>query len=489
MADSSELERLQAELKQLREALPPLPHPDTLYAHISDTCLKVHALTEPIAKVGSQIDSLRRDEGSVEQRNSFYELLEMTVWKLQYQLLLYHTTLDNLLTLPPILVATHAMEDSTWQTKISSELLDIDDKPVKANPMDVYDDISTQLKTLERYTRALDSIEDEIGEQDLREARDFQRHVLLELQAIRLQLQQMERRKLEPAPAAGGGGDVSCDLSFEGPVDVNYPDYSDSGKDEEGDAGKGGPEVEEVSEEGADIVEVQRQEGDRIQQIAEFMEQVEEDEEVVNPVDLMALIAYELVEIDDAPVDEEPGQARPAEREVRIRPREEERPEDRVSMLRQELRQAEQARDDLDMLMRQLEAQERGPLRSFVTGGIRREYERKMPCIFCKARGHHYSDQCTVFRTARERERILADEGRCRACLDWWCQRGLRCRKAGVRCRYCDGTEHNSCVCEAPERYRRLQTQLEELQRVYERNMVRIHLISRRLEREAARDH
>ncbi|KAK5986509.1 hypothetical protein GCK32_008348 [Trichostrongylus colubriformis] len=485
MADSSELERLQAELKQLREALPTLPDPDTLYAHISDTCLKVHALKDPITKLGKQIDSLRKDEGNVEQRNNTYQLLDMTVWKIQYQLLLYHTTLDNLLTFPPILVATQAMEDSSWQTKMSSELLDIDDKPVRTNPTEVFEDIATHLKTLERYTRTLDSIEDDIGNQDLREAGDFQRRVLLELQAIRLHLQQTERRESDQTPAAGGGEDASGHLSFEGPVDVNYPDYSDSDEDEEEAVGKGGPEVEEAQEADAGIVDVQRQENAQIQQNAEFMEQVEEDEEAINPADLMVLVAEDLVEIDDAPGEEEPGPARPAEREVRIRPREEERPEDRVARLRQELRQAQQARENLDMMMRQVEAQGSGPLRNFICRGMRREDE-EMPCIFCKVRGRHYSDQCTTFSSARQREKILADEGRCRACLDWWCPRGPRCKKAGVPCRYCNETGHNSCVCEAPEHYRRRQNQLEGLQRAYEQATARIHKTSRRLEREGA---
>ncbi|KAK5967271.1 hypothetical protein GCK32_018048 [Trichostrongylus colubriformis] len=234
-------------MKQLWEALPPSPHPDTLHDHISDTCLKVHALKDPFAKLGRQIDSLRRDDGSVEQRSGTYELLEMTVWKLKYQLLLYHTTHDNLLAFTPIFVATQAMR--------------LDFNLTNGTP--------------------------QVG----------------------------------PSSRCWRGGDASGDLSFEGPVDVNYPDHSDSDEDEEEDAGKRGPEVEETQESGADIVDVQRQESDRIQQNAEFMEQIEEDEEVVNPADLTVLVAEDLLEIDYAPGDVEPGRARLAEREVPIQPR------------------------------------------------------------------------------------------------------------------------------------------------------------------------
>ncbi|KAK5973311.1 hypothetical protein GCK32_004455 [Trichostrongylus colubriformis] len=51
----------------------------------------------------------------------------------------------------------------------------------------------------------------------------------------------------------------------------------------------------------------------------------------------------------------------PTEREVRIRSREEVRPEDRAE-----------------------------PPRSFVNKGISREDERETPCIFCEARGYHF---------------------------------------------------------------------------------------------------
>ncbi|KAK6060683.1 hypothetical protein COOONC_01655 [Cooperia oncophora] len=496
MADSKDFAQLQADYDRLTDSLPYLPPKETFYLKFKDVCLKVHALVNPITKLETQIETFRRDKQCWNQKTLYRELLQETAGRLQFQLLLCQSQLDTLYIYPPLMIATGAITETEWRSMMAQNVLDLDDQPVATDRAVVDQLIGTQLKKLEKCLWKLDRLEDELAEEDDEDTLNFNQQVLLHLQAIRSKVEQLERHHLQTI-SSRTTGIGSVDLSIGGPVDSNYHEYSDSDgetMDDPKSEDKANADVPKLvdpddSMDLEDSSETQKREASRIQENIAFMEPLDDsDSDIITPQDLKVLFAEELVEIDEAVGDdihEEEIQAAP---EVVVQPHDEETEEELIERLRNELRQAQQAREDLRMMMRQIETDDPGARRSFLRRRIRNEDERTMPCVFCKVRGDHYSDSCITYITTRERREILAREGRCGACLDWWCDGGPLCRKRNARCRYCGETGHNACICDLPDRTKRREDRLENLRRDLENSTTRVLRIKRRLERHGVHD-
>ncbi|XGW03870.1 hypothetical protein V3C99_015204 [Haemonchus contortus] len=250
------------------------------------------------------------------------------------------------------------------------------------------------------------------------------------------------------------GGGVSSDLSLQYGIDFNYPYYSDSEHSDEKKEATDEKTLEEGTHRSAgnegprDIPKLldpdesidsdrsignREQESARIQENVAFLEPLLGEEVNIDSKDQQAMEVEELVEVDDALGKEEetdsdvmviPQEVRPREIEVvqeePVRLRRQENEEELIQKLRREYREAIQAREDLRMMMRELETPPRCPTRNFNTG-MKHENEAEMPCVFCGMGGHHYSDSCIEFITVEARLERLAEVGRCRVCLDTWC--------------------------------------------------------------------
>ncbi|KAK5970709.1 hypothetical protein GCK32_019724 [Trichostrongylus colubriformis] len=73
---------------------------------------------------------------------------------------------------------------------------------------------------------------------------------------------------------------------------------------------------------------------------------------------------------------------------------------------------------------------------------------RMVVCGFCRQRGKHATDACTVFPAVRERRALVKEEEMCRVCLKPRCRE--RCGQ-GQRCGYCGDRTHHESLCGLPE--------------------------------------
>ncbi|KAK6029720.1 hypothetical protein OSTOST_04161 [Ostertagia ostertagi] len=507
MTDSVQLQR---DYERLRDSLPRLPSKDTLYAHIIDVFLKIHALRDPINALGKKIDTFRREEGSWHERTLELELLHTTAWKYEYQLLLYDSRLENLLTYPRLMIATNVMDETTWNEKMAQPVLDIDDNPVTTDPKQTQQEMRDYLDRLNKFHRRIELIEDELMNEDDTETLDFQKRVLLELQVIRQTLDQMDRSHGQPATSKEGQKHTSTvDRSLGGPVDLSYPDYQDS---PQLDSYKTTEVAQNRAEETTDVpklvdpddssgqedpAEMREREALYIRRNIAFLEPIieeegenvanPEDKMVLNPEDQIVLVEEELVEIDEAAGEEEDHeQVRPPAEDVRVQ-QQEETEQALVARLLNEYRQAKQAKQDIYMMISALETQPRCRLRRYQQG-VDRDSERTMPCIFCGEEGTHYSDACLTVRTGKVRNEIMDRDHRCKKCLDEWCARDNTCRKADETCFYCGSDSHNGCACELPDKSRELEERLQSLRNDCDHARMRIYRIGKRLERHGVRD-
>ncbi|XGW34116.1 hypothetical protein V3C99_018142, partial [Haemonchus contortus] len=83
--------------------------------------------------------------------------------------------------------------------------------------------------------------------------------------------------------------------------------------------------------------------------------------------------------------------------------------------------------------------------------GLGRDKEAHMGCVFCGARGIHYSDSCPILPDSTRRRFKLQEERRCLLCLEVGCEGKQSCPKSRTSCYHCKQTGHHSAVCEKPD--------------------------------------
>ncbi|EYC27881.1 hypothetical protein Y032_0008g231 [Ancylostoma ceylanicum] len=154
--------------------------------------------------------------------------------------------------------------------------------------------------------------------------------------------------------------------------------------------------------------------------------------------------------------------------------------------LLKQLRQAEQARDDLASMICDLEAKPTYHARYYHEGEKLRNIERSLQCVFCLAIGRHYSDSCIEMRYAKERRDHLKRTNRCIMCLKIRCRGGRDCSKYDTRCFHCDKYGHHSAVCELPDASERIRDRLSTLRNAYADAVKKTVHLNLRLERKNA---
>ncbi|EYB81942.1 hypothetical protein Y032_0371g141 [Ancylostoma ceylanicum] len=123
--------------------------------------------------------------------------------------------------------------------------------------------------------------------------------------------------------------------------------------------------------------------------------------------------------------------------------------------------------------------------RAFVNG-LDRSSEKRMRCVFCGARGSHYSDSCGKVRDGKRRKLLLRKEKRCITCLELECMENESCPKFWTRCFHCGQMGHHSAVCDQPDVAKRIEEQIEEATAELRHTKEKVDAIRRKLGMETA---
>ncbi|ETN80490.1 hypothetical protein NECAME_09114 [Necator americanus] len=169
----------------------------------------------------------------------------------------------------------------------------------------------------------------------------------------------------------------------------------------------------------------EQEEGERNDEnVLEVMDEVGEDESGVeyeqdeqSEEDMAAEQVEREVQRARAQVEPARGGANPgelAEAEGRAYPEEDparER-ERRRQRLRAELQSAQQERDDLRLMLQQLERHPSCPARRYSHADVRHSEQGIICCVFCNAVQQHYSDSCLTIMDVETRRLLLNNNGR-----------------------------------------------------------------------------
>ncbi|EYC40020.1 hypothetical protein Y032_0632g874 [Ancylostoma ceylanicum] len=101
--------------------------------------------------------------------------------KTQLEFLLIRTELRTLFVTPPLLIATGAISEHSWESMISQPQWDESDTPLLMKPLAIENVISDQLQVLEEYRSTLSEIRESIEAEDQKDAHRFQIAVLASL--------------------------------------------------------------------------------------------------------------------------------------------------------------------------------------------------------------------------------------------------------------------------------------------------------------------
>ncbi|KAK6760474.1 hypothetical protein RB195_021804 [Necator americanus] len=170
------------------------------------------------------------------------------------------------------------------------------------------------------------------------------------------------------------------------------------------------------------------------------------------------------------------GCAHPEEDPARERER-------RRQRLRVELRSAQQERDDLRLMLQQLERNPSCPARRYSHADVRHSEQGIICCVFRNAVQQHYSDSCLAIMDAETRRQYLIERGRCLKCPGENCRGGVDCPRRNASCFYCHEYSHHAAVCPMPDQTRDVRYRMEELNLGLEEAMNKVKRRRRRLER------
>ncbi|KAL6742396.1 hypothetical protein Aduo_015550 [Ancylostoma duodenale] len=329
--------------------------------------------------------------------------------KMQLEFLLIRTELRTLFATPPLLIATGAISDHSWESMISQPQWDESDTPLLMKQQAIENVISDQLQLLEEYRSTLSEIRELLEIEDQKDAHRFQIAVLASLANLTRVVTEGFR---EP--------DNKSEL-----VDTIQKTVEECFSRFERNALR-----DEVSEQPF------IKENDRNIRGGEGMPAHAEDRE-------------------DAPQEEEKDR-----QNTWIWSKKWKRKMRRKSGGSHKT-QLEEQRSSANWISRGKHSRIlRISSRSW-TGyqDASQDDERTLRCAFCERVGDQYSDSCTVFRNVEERKRLLQSRRRCVACLDVVFTSHI-CRKRNAPCYHCKARGHNSAICDLPEKSEEIRRQL-----------------------------
>ncbi|VDP06047.1 unnamed protein product [Heligmosomoides polygyrus] len=353
--DNNEFERLQRNYNLLRNAIPPLPSPEELYPNITRVCQRFKTTVRSISSLDERIREVRTSEETWAQRSLSQQLLKVTIDKTKLELTLIR------------------MQLKVWEAMMNRPQFDDEDRPLLIDYSQINAAISDQLELRSQHQDNIKQIRNNLLLENQKEEKSFRDRVMQEFKVLENLLTTMERHPVVLNWDA-------FDMDFFARIAVLH---------------NRGPEGVNARPDLGDAVDVDST-GSVSANVDNAVRDVDADDADADDVGADADIEHRELDQHDA-----------ARRRQGIV---DQGPDDRdvIEELFLRLRRTSQERDDLQMMINELESQERCAPRRYREGIIRRRDEFGMPCVFCEAPGHHYSDSCTpasktwTLRNARE---------------------------------------------------------------------------------------
>ncbi|KAK6028163.1 hypothetical protein OSTOST_05791 [Ostertagia ostertagi] len=417
-------------LRRIKEAIPPLPEPYTLYNKIVHRSMELRIATRFMSDLFNRIQELRISKESPKERWVQLKLLETLREKTYAEFALLRSEIRMLFTAVPLVIALELISEDDWDALITKPQRDDRGKALVLDQHQLERVMTDQFDILEEYRLMLAELRHEIKDEESHQAEDFQKSVLSALKDVsesvkagfrnftpsndRNDLEELrnivqnETSKLQEditlfvEHVRNTVVEALSKLSAPTTAEERTVDNPEDASDGEGE----GTEVLQPETDSPDKMEAQI-----IQQNVEFMENVGMD-------------------------DEEEYEALRWQRRRQI---------DR------KLYDAYVEIQELDELISELEKEPKCEPRDFKRGLIRRWDEKTIRCVFCDRVGIHYSDSCDVYKESSVRRLLLDREHRCSCCLEIKLTHH-DCRKINVGCYHCKRHGHHSAICDLPER-------------------------------------
>ncbi|KAL6742206.1 hypothetical protein Aduo_015378 [Ancylostoma duodenale] len=161
----NELRHAKKTLKDLRDAIPPLPEVDDLYDRVTLKCKEFRECTLAMTNLETRIKQLRLSKATWSERYQQLQLLEITVDKIRVEFLFVRTQLRTLFALPPLMIALKKMKPHVWDTLIETPQVDEHDKPIITEQKTIEKVTADQLQVLEGYRSILATIRSSLNEE------------------------------------------------------------------------------------------------------------------------------------------------------------------------------------------------------------------------------------------------------------------------------------------------------------------------------------
>ncbi|KAK5966974.1 hypothetical protein GCK32_014429 [Trichostrongylus colubriformis] len=430
--DTREFERLQLEYNALRNALPPLPEPEDLYAKIIRVCRYFWISVKSVENLGLRVRSLRNTIDTWQERYTMCKILIETVARVRLEFLLIRSQLAALWALPSLLVATHKVESEVWRTMIRRQQGDDGGNPLLIDYTTMERAITDKLEVLKEYDTSLREYEEALGHESLQEERLFRAQILLELETLRDSIAErssresivMDTTQREDDPVSLGQGEENTGEpeEREGIEEAMQESLATAQEIYQGHLVQREHEallIRDNEQFVEPILEIE-EEDESIDQELMVIDEEQSDEEEEHDAHSPAHAAQEEEQHDaHAPAhgaqerehhasppiheahrghrardvrEDRRRQARSPVRDVRdlrghqapapiqdVRHRRPPQPQDEIAQLRQQLQQQMQAVTNFNNMIEELEDQERCPIRTFAGGRIQNPNEERMP--------------------------------------------------------------------------------------------------------------
>ncbi|KAK6010811.1 hypothetical protein OSTOST_24122 [Ostertagia ostertagi] len=412
----SRLRAAEQQLRELVQALPPLPSAAELHDKIVQYCIDFHDCTKAVTSLENRVNELRVSYDSLTNRIHQAEYLELQSDHLRLRVLFTLTQLRNLFDLCPILMATRRVREKEWATLINGPHNTSNNEPLLMNLSE------TEVVATEQLSRIAE-IQSKV--RNLRRSYHYEyyqsRACFADDKPSTMELQQMVTESCEEVLECRNEQPERKPMD-EGAVDSMQ--YEEDLINERLEQMKPDPDEEDTGN--LPNVEMNT-ELDEEEPLLELVE--DEEYELESNLENNASLLGVKREVEDE-ADEGVPPNRPEDDFVNNETKPEECAEtafrgtsdDRLSRIKAEIQSAEQKLLQLDEITRQLEHEPTCPSRNSDRGKIRRPKGRSMRCVFCGTVGLHYSNSCARVTTARERRVLVLANGRCKYCLERRCK-------------------------------------------------------------------